>query len=176
MSLRKNVEDALQNHKIISLLASADNHVIMQDPAKQPIVIKEDPVNPILIVPFTRVSGNKATTQSCFCDVHDTQAFKVIESLILLPRRFPSCWLRFRSRLDSNQAGSLIPCSLPALPTRPSDSPSVGFYCRTGIVLRWAGFCLTWGNCGAYSRLQYFSVFYRNRIQNGKTHKVLFRE
>lgn len=71
---------ALQNHKIISLLASADNHVIMQDPAKQPIVIKEDPVNPILIVPFTRVSGNKATTQSCFCDVHDTQAFKVIEA------------------------------------------------------------------------------------------------
>ena len=52
----------------------------MQDPAKQPIVIKEDPVNPILIVPFTRVSGNKATTQSCFCDVHDTQAFKVIEA------------------------------------------------------------------------------------------------
>ena len=71
---------ALQNHKIISLLASADNHMIMQDPAKQPIVIKEDPVNPILIVPFTRVSGNKATTQSCFCDVHDTQAFKVIEA------------------------------------------------------------------------------------------------
>ena len=48
---------ALQNHKIISLLASADNHVIMQDYRKQPIVIKEDPTNPILIVPFTKERG-----------------------------------------------------------------------------------------------------------------------
>ena len=71
---------ALQNHKIISMLASADNHVIMQDSTKQPIVMKEDPANPILIIPFTRVSGNKATTQSCFCDVHDTEAFNVIEA------------------------------------------------------------------------------------------------
>lgn len=71
---------ALQNHKIISLLAGADNHVIMQDPTKQPIVIKDDPVNPIMIVPFSKVSGNKATTQNCFCDFHDTEVFKVIEA------------------------------------------------------------------------------------------------
>lgn len=71
---------ALQNHKIISMLASADNHVIMQDPTKQPLVLDQNPTNPILIVPFSRVSGNKATTQNCFCDFHDTKAFKVIEA------------------------------------------------------------------------------------------------
>lgn len=71
---------ALQNHKIISLLASADNHVIMQDPTKQPIVIKDDPLDPIMIVPFSKVSGNKATTQNCFCDLHDTEVFRAIEA------------------------------------------------------------------------------------------------
>lgn len=71
---------ALQNHKIISMLASKDNHVIMQDPTKQPLVLDQNPTNPILIVPFSRVSGNKATTQNCFCDFHDTKAFNVIEA------------------------------------------------------------------------------------------------
>lgn len=70
---------ALQNHKIISLLASSDNHVMMQDHTKQPIIL-DDPKNPIVIVPFSRVSGNKATTQSCFCDLHDTELFKPIEA------------------------------------------------------------------------------------------------
>ena len=68
---------ALQNHKIISLLASSDNHVIMQDHTKQPIVFADNSFNPI--VPFSKVSGNKATTQSCFCDLHDTELFKPIE-------------------------------------------------------------------------------------------------
>ena len=54
-----------------------------------------------------------------------------------------------RSKLDSNQAWQLNSRLSAALSTRPSDSPSVGFYCRTGIVLRWTGFCPTWGNCGA---------------------------
>lgn len=71
---------ALQNHKIISLLASSDNHVMMQDHTKQPIVIDDDPLNPVVIVPFSKVSGNKATTQSCFCDLHDTELFKPIEA------------------------------------------------------------------------------------------------
>ena len=71
---------ALQNHKIISLLASNDNHVIMQDHTKQPMILDDDPTNPIIVVPFTRVSGNKATTQSCFCDLHDTELFKPIEA------------------------------------------------------------------------------------------------
>lgn len=71
---------ALQNHKIISLLASSDNHVMMQDHTKQPIVFDDNPLNPIVIVPFSKVSGNKATTQSCFCDLHDTELFKPIEA------------------------------------------------------------------------------------------------
>lgn len=71
---------ALQNHKIISLLASSDNHVMMQDHTKQPIIVNDDPLNPVVIVPFSNVSGNKATTQSCFCDLHDTELFKPIEA------------------------------------------------------------------------------------------------
>lgn len=71
---------ALQNHKIISLLASSDNHVMMQDHTKQPIIVNDDPLNPVVIVPFSKVSGNKATTQSCFCDLHDTELFKPIEA------------------------------------------------------------------------------------------------
>lgn len=71
---------ALQNHKIISLLASGDNHVMMQDHTKQPIVFDDDPLNPVVIIPFRKVSGNKATTQSCFCDLHDTELFKPIEA------------------------------------------------------------------------------------------------
>ena len=71
---------ALQNHKIISLLASSDNHVMMQDHTKQPIVFDDDPLNPVVIIPFRKVSGNKATTQSCFCDLHDTELFKPIEA------------------------------------------------------------------------------------------------
>lgn len=51
--------------------------MIMQDHTKQPIVFADNSFNPI--VPFSKVSGNKATTQSCFCDLHDTELFKPIE-------------------------------------------------------------------------------------------------
>ena len=80
-SCQGNIKEAhaLQNHKIISLLASSDNHVIMQDQTKQSIV-SGDPLNSNIIVPFSKVSGNKATTQSCFCDLHDTELFKPIEA------------------------------------------------------------------------------------------------
>ena len=71
---------ALQNHKIISLLANDDNHVMMQDHMKRPIVLYDNLPNPVVIVPFSKVSGNKATTQSCFCDLHDTELFKPIET------------------------------------------------------------------------------------------------
>ena len=71
---------ALQNHKIISLLAGSDNHVIMQDQTKHPLVLDDNPLKPDVIVLFDRVSGNKATTQSCFCDLHDTELFRVIEA------------------------------------------------------------------------------------------------
>ena len=70
---------ALQNHKIISLLSGSDNHVIMQDHTKQPIILDDDPTHSVVIIPFSRVSGNKATTQSCFCDLHDTELFSPIE-------------------------------------------------------------------------------------------------
>lgn len=82
INCRGKIKDAhaLQNHKIISLLASNDNHVMMQDHTKKPVVLDDDPMNPIILVPFTRVSGNKATTQSCFCDLHDTELFKPIEA------------------------------------------------------------------------------------------------
>ena len=81
-SCQGNIKDAhaLQNHKIISLLASSDNHVMIQDHTKQPIVFEDNPRNPVVLVPFSKVSGNKATTQSCFCDLHDTELFKPIEA------------------------------------------------------------------------------------------------
>ncbi len=81
-SCQGNIKEAhaLQNHKIISLLASDDNHVMMQDHTKQPIVFDDNPLNPVVIVPFSKVSGNKATMQSCFCDLHDTELFKPIEA------------------------------------------------------------------------------------------------
>lgn len=71
---------ALQNHKIISALANKNNHVVIQDPTKQPLVLNQDPTNPDIIIPFERVSGNKATTQNCFCEFHDTTVFSAIEA------------------------------------------------------------------------------------------------
>ena len=71
---------ALQNNKILSLLAGSDNHVMMQDHTKQPIVLGNDTMNTHVVVPFSRVSRNKATTQNCFCDLHDTELFKPIEA------------------------------------------------------------------------------------------------
>ena len=71
---------ALQNNKIISMLSGSDNHVIMQNHTKQPIILDDNPSIPIIIIPFDRVSRNRATTQSCFCDLHDTELFKAIEA------------------------------------------------------------------------------------------------
>lgn len=69
---------ALQNNKILSLLGSVDNHVIIQDHTRKPLILQRDG-NPIIIIPFEKVSRNKATTQNCFCDFHDTVVFKPIE-------------------------------------------------------------------------------------------------
>lgn len=71
---------ALQNNKILSLLGGNDNHVIVQDHTKQPIVLGKPGENPMIIVKYERTSRNKATTQSCFCDYHDTLAFQSIEA------------------------------------------------------------------------------------------------
>lgn len=71
---------ALQNNKILSILSGSDNHVITQDHTKQPVILCEQGDEPRVIVQFEKISRNKATTQSCFCDYHDTIVFKPIEA------------------------------------------------------------------------------------------------
>lgn len=70
---------ALQNNKIISLLAGTDRHVYMLDTKRQPLLITLNNSEVIPIVEMFRVSANDATTQTCFCDRHDNIAFSVIE-------------------------------------------------------------------------------------------------
>ena len=70
---------ALQNNKIISLLAGSDRHVYMLDFKRQPLLINLNPSETIPIVEIHKVSANEATTQTCFCDLHDNIAFAVIE-------------------------------------------------------------------------------------------------
>ncbi len=70
---------ALQNNKIISLLAGTDRHVYMLDTKRQPQLITLDSGEVIPIVEMNKVSANAATTQTCFCDLHDNVAFAVIE-------------------------------------------------------------------------------------------------
>lgn len=81
-----------------------------------------------------------------------------------------------RSKLDSNQAWQLNSRLSAALPTRPSDSPSVGFYCRTGICFTMGWLLPDVGQLWGLQPRLAFSVFYRNCIWNWKTHKVLFQE
>lgn len=70
---------ALQNNKIISLLAGADRHVYMLDSKKQPLLVPLENGEIFPIVEVSRTSANDATTETCFCDVHDNTAFAVIE-------------------------------------------------------------------------------------------------
>jgi hypothetical protein len=70
---------ALQNNKIISLLAGSDRHVYMLDAKKQPLLIPMDNGETEAIVEISRTSANDATTETCFCDLHDNIAFAVIE-------------------------------------------------------------------------------------------------
>ena len=70
---------ALQNNKIISLLAGDERHVYMLDPKKQPLLIPMNDGNTEMIVEIRRTSANEATTETCFCDLHDNTAFAVIE-------------------------------------------------------------------------------------------------
>ena len=70
---------ALQNNKIISLLAGTDRHVYMMDPKKQPQLVPLENGEIVPIVEISRTSANDATTETCFCDVHDNIAFAVIE-------------------------------------------------------------------------------------------------
>jgi len=70
---------ALQNNKIISLLAGNERHVYMLDSKRKPLLIPMNNRKSELIVEVSRTSANDATTETCFCDLHDNIAFAVIE-------------------------------------------------------------------------------------------------
>ena len=70
---------ALQNNKIISLLAGSDRHVYVMDAKRQPLIIPIKNDEPAILVQIAKVSANKATTETCFCDLHDNIAFAAIE-------------------------------------------------------------------------------------------------
>lgn len=70
---------ALQNNKIISLLAGSERHVYLLDPKKQPLLVPLDNGKTEIIVELSRTSVNDATTETCFCDLHDNIVFSSIE-------------------------------------------------------------------------------------------------
>lgn len=70
---------ALQNKKIISLLAGDERHVYMLDTKKQLLLIALEDGKKLPIVEISRTSANKATTETCFCDLHDNIVFSAIE-------------------------------------------------------------------------------------------------
>lgn len=70
---------ALQNNKIISMLAGSERHVYMIDSKKKPLIIPMEKGNPAVIVQMSKTSANDATTETCFCDLHDNIAFASIE-------------------------------------------------------------------------------------------------
>ncbi len=70
---------ALQNNKIISLLAGDERHVYMLDSKRKPLFIPMDGGESELIVEVSRTSANDATTETCFCDLHDNTVFAAIE-------------------------------------------------------------------------------------------------
>lgn len=70
---------ALQNNKIISMLAGSERHVYMMDVKKKPLLIPMENGEPAVIVQISKTSANDATTETCFCDLHDNIAFAAIE-------------------------------------------------------------------------------------------------
>lgn len=70
---------ALQNNKIVSLLGGSERHVYLLDPKKRPLLVPLENSKMELIVEVSKTSVNNATTQTCFCDLHDNIAFAVIE-------------------------------------------------------------------------------------------------
>lgn len=70
---------ALQNNKIISLLAGTERHVYMMNARKQPLLIPLQNGDTVPIIEMSRTSANDATTETCFCDYHDNIAFAIIE-------------------------------------------------------------------------------------------------
>lgn len=70
---------ALQNNKIISMLAGRDRHVYTMNAKKKPLFIPMEKGEPAVIVQMSRTSANDATTETCFCDLHDNIVFAAIE-------------------------------------------------------------------------------------------------
>ncbi|MGE6609349.1 hypothetical protein ACQKFG_02285 [Peribacillus sp. NPDC076916] len=70
---------ALQNNKIVSLLGGSERHVYLLDSKKSPLLVPLKNGKTELIVEVSKTSVKNATTQTCFCDLHDNIAFAVIE-------------------------------------------------------------------------------------------------
>lgn len=70
---------ALQNNKIISMLAGNERHVYVLDAKKRPVIIPMKNGESAVLVPMSKTSANNATTETCFCDLHDNIVFAAIE-------------------------------------------------------------------------------------------------
>jgi len=70
---------ALQNNKIVSLLAGSERHVFMLDAKRQPLLVPLETGETVPIIEVSKTSVNDATTETCFCDYHDNIAFAAIE-------------------------------------------------------------------------------------------------
>lgn len=70
---------ALQNNKIISLLAGDEHHIYTLAPKDNPLYIGGEWDNLIVLSDIKKVGVNKATTETCFCDYHDSIIFAPIE-------------------------------------------------------------------------------------------------
>lgn len=70
---------ALQNNKIISILAGSDRHVYIMDAKKKPLLNLMENGKHAVIVEMSKTSANDATTETCFCDLHDNIVFAPIE-------------------------------------------------------------------------------------------------
>ena len=70
---------ALQNNKIISLLAGESRHVYILGTKETPTLaeINAGQIEPLVFM--KKVSANDATTETCFCDLHDNVVFAAIE-------------------------------------------------------------------------------------------------
>lgn len=71
---------ALQNNKIISLL-SENGHVYMLNDKKPPLIIPTEKGEIETLTLLDKVGVNRATTATCFCDIHDDEVFAAIEKV-----------------------------------------------------------------------------------------------
>ncbi len=70
---------ALQNKKILSILADKDHHVYMLAMKGHPLIVPLSEQEIATIIEIKKVGVNKATTETCFCDYHDSTVFAPIE-------------------------------------------------------------------------------------------------